>query len=67
MSANVALPTLRKDFVIHSAMLAEANSKRRKLLQRNNLDGTLADIKKLLDEAVLAEIAGMVERDLDAE
>ena len=36
-------------------LAAEANSKRRKLLQRNNLDGTLQDIKKLLDEAVLAE------------
>ena len=32
-------------------LAAEANSKRRKLLQRNNLDGTLQDIKKLLDEA----------------
>ncbi len=36
-------------------LAAEVNSKRRKLLQRNNLDGTLQDIKKLLDEAVLAE------------
>jgi uncharacterized protein with von Willebrand factor type A (vWA) domain len=36
-------------------LAAEANSKRRKLLQRNNLDGTLQDIKRLLDEAVLAE------------
>jgi len=36
-------------------LAAEANSKRRKLLQQNNLDGTLAEIKKLLDEAVLAE------------
>lgn len=36
-------------------LAAEANSKRRKLLQKNNLDGTLQDIKKLLDEAVLAE------------
>jgi uncharacterized protein with von Willebrand factor type A (vWA) domain len=36
-------------------LAAEANSKRRKLLQQNNLDGTLQDIKKLLDEAVLAE------------
>lgn len=36
-------------------LAAEANSKRRKLLQNNNLDGTLQEIKKLLDEAVLAE------------
>lgn len=36
-------------------LAAEANRRRREMLQRNNLDGTLADIKKLLDEAVLAE------------
>jgi uncharacterized protein with von Willebrand factor type A (vWA) domain len=36
-------------------LAAEANSKRRKLLQQNTLDGTLQEIKKLLDEAVLAE------------
>ena len=36
-------------------LAAEANSKRRKLLQEHNLDGTLQEIKKLLDEAVLAE------------
>ncbi|MGP4053999.1 vWA domain-containing protein [Mycobacterium sp. 4D054] len=36
-------------------LAAEANRRRRELLQRNNLDGTLADIKKLLGEAVLAE------------
>jgi uncharacterized protein with von Willebrand factor type A (vWA) domain len=36
-------------------LAAEANRKRRELLKRNNLDGTLAEIKKLLDEAVLAE------------
>ncbi|MGE2729696.1 vWA domain-containing protein [Mycolicibacterium vaccae] len=36
-------------------LAAEANRRRRELLQRNNLDGTLADIKKLLDEAVLTE------------
>lgn len=36
-------------------LAAEANRRRRELLQRNNLDGTLAEIKKLLDEAVLAE------------
>lgn len=34
---------------------AEVNRRRRELLQRNNLDGTLAEVKKLLDEAVLAE------------
>src|ERR1041384_6617654 len=31
------------------------NRRRRELLQRNNLDGTLQEVKKLLDEAVLAE------------
>ena len=36
-------------------LAAEANRRRRELLERNNLDGTLADIKKLLDDAVLAE------------
>ena len=36
-------------------LAAEANRKRRELLARNNLDGTLQEIKKLLDEAVLAE------------
>ncbi len=36
-------------------LAAEANRKRRELLQRHNLDGTLQEIKKLLDEAVLAE------------
>ncbi|CAN5179995.1 VWA domain-containing protein [soil metagenome] len=36
-------------------LAAEANRKRRELLQRNNLDGTLQEVKKLLDEAVLAE------------
>ena len=36
-------------------LAAEANRRRRELLQSNNLDGTLQDIKKLLDEAVLAE------------
>jgi uncharacterized protein with von Willebrand factor type A (vWA) domain len=36
-------------------LAAEANRRRRELLQRNNLDGTLAEVKKLLDEAVLAE------------
>ncbi|CAN5558433.1 VWA domain-containing protein [soil metagenome] len=36
-------------------LAAEANRKRRQLLQRNNLDGTLQEVKKLLDEAVLAE------------
>src|ERR1700758_3630792 len=36
-------------------LAAEANRRRRELLQRNNLDGTLQEIKKLLYEAVLAE------------
>ena len=36
-------------------LAAEAQRRRRELLRRNNLDGTLAEIKKLLDEAVLAE------------
>jgi uncharacterized protein with von Willebrand factor type A (vWA) domain len=36
-------------------LAAGANRRRRELLQRNNLDGTLQEIKKLLDEAVLAE------------
>ncbi len=36
-------------------LAAEVNRRRRELLARNNLDGTLQDIKKLLDEAVLAE------------
>ncbi|MGO8769588.1 vWA domain-containing protein [Mycobacterium sp.] len=36
-------------------LAAEANRRRRELLRRNNLNGTLQDIKKLLDEAVLAE------------
>jgi len=36
-------------------LAAEANRRRRELLARHNLDGTLQDIKRLLDEAVLAE------------
>ena len=36
-------------------LAAEVNRRRRELLERNNLDGTLREIKKLLDEAVLAE------------
>ncbi|WP_407685055.1 vWA domain-containing protein [Mycobacterium sp. HUMS_1102779] len=36
-------------------LAAEANKRRRELLRRNNLDGTLQQIKQLLDEAVLAE------------
>jgi uncharacterized protein with von Willebrand factor type A (vWA) domain len=36
-------------------LAAEANRRRQELLSRNNLDGTLQEIKKLLDEAVLAE------------
>ncbi|MCV7282723.1 VWA domain-containing protein [Mycolicibacterium flavescens] len=44
-----------KDMRGADKLAAEANRRRRELLQRNNLDGTLAEIKKLLDEAVLAE------------
>ncbi len=36
-------------------LAAEVNRRRRELLTRNNLDGTLQEIKQLLDEAVLAE------------
>src|SRR5271157_2004095 len=36
-------------------LAAEANRRRRELLRHNNLDGTLQQIKKLLDDAVLAE------------
>ncbi|MDI3314922.1 MAG: VWA domain-containing protein [Mycobacterium sp.] len=36
-------------------LAAEANRRRRELLRRNKLDGTLQEIKKLLDEALLAE------------
>ncbi|GAY18706.1 VWA domain-containing protein [Mycobacterium sp. shizuoka-1] len=36
-------------------LAAEVNRRRRELLNRNNLDGTLQEIKKLLDDAVLAE------------
>jgi uncharacterized protein with von Willebrand factor type A (vWA) domain len=36
-------------------LAAEANRRRRELLRNNNLDGTLQEIKKLLDDAVLAE------------
>jgi uncharacterized protein with von Willebrand factor type A (vWA) domain len=36
-------------------LAAEANRLRRELLRRNNLDGSLQEIKRLLDEAVLAE------------
>ena len=36
-------------------LAAEVNRRRRELLSRNNLDGTLREIKTLLDEAVLTE------------
>jgi len=36
-------------------LAAEANRRRRELLRNNNLDGTLQEIKTLLDDAVLAE------------
>ncbi len=44
-----------KDLAGADKLAAEANRRRRELLQRNNLDGTLQEIKKLLDDAVLAE------------
>jgi len=44
-----------KDLTGADKLAAEANRRRREMLQRNNLDGTLQQIKKLLDEAVLAE------------
>lgn len=44
-----------KDMPGADRLAAEANRRRRELLRRNNLDGTLADIKKLLDDAVLSE------------
>ena len=40
-----------KDMRGADKLAAEANRRRRELLQRNNLDGTLQEIKKLLDEA----------------
>jgi uncharacterized protein with von Willebrand factor type A (vWA) domain len=36
-------------------LAAEVNRRRRELLNRNNLDGTLQEIKQLLDDAVLSE------------
>jgi uncharacterized protein with von Willebrand factor type A (vWA) domain len=44
-----------KNFPGADRLAAEANRRRRELLRRNNLDGTLQEVKKLLDEAVLAE------------
>ncbi|HZQ32679.1 MAG TPA: VWA domain-containing protein [Mycobacterium sp.] len=44
-----------KDMRGADRLAAEANRKRRELLTRNNLDGTLQEVKRLLDEAVLAE------------
>ncbi len=44
-----------KDIKGADRLAAEANRRRRELLNRNNLDGTLQEVKKLLDEAVLAE------------
>ena len=44
-----------KDMKGADRLAAEVNRRRRDLLNRNNLDGTLQEIKKLLDEAVLAE------------
>ncbi|MFD4368443.1 VWA domain-containing protein [Rhodococcus sp. NPDC058521] len=36
-------------------LAAEANRRRREMLKRNNLNGTLEEVRKLLDEAVLEE------------
>ncbi len=36
-------------------LAAKANKRRRELLKKNNLDGTLQEVRALLDEAVLAE------------
>ena len=36
-------------------LAAQANRRRRELLRRNNLDGTLDEVRKLLDKAVLEE------------
>lgn len=44
-----------KSFPGTDRLAAEANWNRRELLRRNNLDGTLREVKKLLDEGVLAE------------
>lgn len=44
-----------KDMRGADRLAAEANRRRRDMLRNNNLDGTLQQIKKLLDEAVLAE------------
>lgn len=44
-----------KDMKGADRLAAEVNRRRRELLNRNNLDGTLQEIKKLLDEAVLTE------------
>jgi uncharacterized protein with von Willebrand factor type A (vWA) domain len=44
-----------KDMPGADRLAAEANRRRRDLLRNNNLDGTLQEVKKLLDEAVLAE------------
>ena len=44
-----------KDMKGADRLAAEVNRRRRELLNRNNLDGTLQEIKTLLDEAVLTE------------
>ena len=54
-AAGAAAARHRRTCAGADKLAAEANRRRRELLQRNNLDGTLQEIKKLLDEAVLAE------------
>src|ERR1700749_2751647 len=49
------LPRGTKNMPGADRLAAEANRRRRELLRENNLDGTLQEIKKLLDDAVLAE------------
>jgi uncharacterized protein with von Willebrand factor type A (vWA) domain len=44
-----------KDMRGADRLAAEANRRRRELLSQHNLDGTLQEVKRLLDEAVLAE------------
>lgn len=46
------------------ALREQINRRRQELLQRSNLDGTFADIRELLDEAILAERKQLA-RDLD--
>ena len=45
-------------------LVARIRERRQAMLQKNNLSGTLNDVRKLLDEAVLAE-RGQLARDVD--